>query len=100
MEYGKDGNEPEFILATTAVAHTFCRNHLNCEKSPEIQRIVTFLESNLRIHLDRISDEPTAQEKVMNTFTSSWTELRRNLTILLLQLGIDFTERCWQCGNN
>lgn len=69
MEYGKDRNEPEFILATTAVAHTFCRNHLNCKKSSEIQRIVTFLESNLQLNLDRIGDDSTKQEKVIFSLT-------------------------------
>lgn len=65
MEYGKERIEPEFMLATTAVAHTFCRNHLNCKKSKEIQRIVTFLESNLQVYLDGIGGETSEQEKVL-----------------------------------
>lgn len=64
MEYGKNRNEPEFMLATTAVAHTFCRNHLNCKKNKEIQRISEFLEDNLQSHLDRIGEKPLDQEKV------------------------------------
>lgn len=65
MEFGKDKEEPEFILTTTAVSHTFCRNHLNCKKFNEIQRIVTFLESNLQGHLDRVGENRLEQEKVI-----------------------------------
>lgn len=65
MEYGTSRNEPEFMLATTAVAHTFCRNHLNCRKSTEIQRIVAFLESNLQGHLDRVGEKSSEQEKAV-----------------------------------
>lgn len=71
MEYGKDRNEPEFMLATTAVAHTFCRNHLNCKKFNGIQRIVTFLESSLQGHLDRIGEKSSEQDKVWLT---DWLE--------------------------
>ncbi len=65
MEYGQDRDEPEFMLATTAVAHTFCRNHVKCYKSTNIQRIVTFLESNLQRHLDRIGENSADQDKVI-----------------------------------
>lgn len=65
MDYGKDKDEPEFILTTTAVAHTFCRNYLNCKQFNEIQRIVTFLESSLRNSLDRINEIQPEREKVI-----------------------------------
>lgn len=81
MEYGIDKDEPEFILATTALAHTFCRNHLNCKKFNEIQRIVTFLESNLQNNLDRIGEAKTEQERVtVNTVLTRMSKIMWSFT--------------------
>lgn len=97
MDYGKERSEPEFILATTAVAHTFCRNHLNCRKSKEIQRIVTFLENNLRGHLDRIGENSSDQEKVkMIGREKRQIEVEY---IIHCFTGFDFTERSGQRWN-
>ncbi|CAD7080164.1 unnamed protein product [Hermetia illucens] len=45
IEYGKKVNEPDYILGSTAVIHTFCRYHSNCGNYDQVKQIVQFLEN-------------------------------------------------------
>lgn len=42
---------PKYVLVATAVAHTFCRNHADCDQTAVIRRHVRWLEDELMVAL-------------------------------------------------
>lgn len=45
--------DPIYILSATSVAHTYCRNHADCDQNAAIKKMVDYLEENI---LKRINE--------------------------------------------
>lgn len=66
MGYARAHNEPKYVLVATAVAHTYCRHHSACDKSPAIRRIMAFLEDGLKgALLEDVARSRSARERVV-----------------------------------
>lgn len=57
--------DPIYILSPSAVVHTYCRNHQNCEENEEVQNFVNFLEENVLEQFDKNLLVRTNREKVI-----------------------------------
>lgn len=57
--------EPIYVLSPSAVVHTYCRNHQNCEENEEVQNFVNFLEENVLKLFDKNLLVRTNREKVI-----------------------------------
>lgn len=44
IQYGQKKIDPEYVLSSTAVVHTFCRYNSECEKNEKVKQIVKFLQ--------------------------------------------------------
>lgn len=60
-------SDPIMILAPTAVVHTFCRNHNNCEENETVQKFVKYLEQNVELNMKKDLAVRVNREKVENT---------------------------------
>lgn len=63
LEYADSLSDPIYVLSTTSVAHTFCRNHPDCDKYDGIQEIVGYLENSINNKLDNGSLSVRAQRE-------------------------------------
>lgn len=63
LEYADSLSDPIYVLSTTSVAHTFCRNYPGCDKYPAIQQIVDYLENSINNNLDNRSLSIRAQRE-------------------------------------
>lgn len=52
LSYADKLSDPTYVLSATSVAHTFCRNHADCNQNPAIQEIVGYLEDSIIKRLD------------------------------------------------
>lgn len=62
--------DPLTILAPTAVVHTFCRNHDNCQENENVLKFVAYLEKHIENYLSKDLTKRIYKEKVRCTFTS------------------------------
>lgn len=53
VENEKESSDPIFILSSTAVVHTYCRNHQSCGESEEVQNFINFLETNVLEQIEK-----------------------------------------------
>lgn len=63
IQYADNSTDPIYILSTTSVAHTFCRNHPDCGNNAAIQNIVRFLEDGIIQKLDNDISRRNVREK-------------------------------------
>lgn len=56
--------QPKYVLVATAVAHTFCRNHADCEQSAAIRSYVHWLEDELLTALQSDARQRSVRERV------------------------------------
>ncbi|GAB0088507.1 uncharacterized protein DMENIID0001_029540 [Sergentomyia squamirostris] len=47
IKHGKDISDPSYILAATAVVHTFCKYNSYCEESENVRKVVEYLEEEV-----------------------------------------------------
>ncbi|XP_017025668.1 uncharacterized protein Apoltp [Drosophila kikkawai] len=45
LEYAKNKLDPEYTLGATAVVHSFCKHHENCEENMRVQQVINLLET-------------------------------------------------------
>lgn len=57
-------SDPILILAPTAVVHTFCRNHNNCNENESVQKFVKYLERNVELYMKKDLSVRANREKV------------------------------------
>lgn len=74
LEAEKNNPEPLFILSPTAVVHTYCRNHGDCEENEEVQKYIEFLESSISEQFDKNLLLRTNREKVSSNFSRFFSE--------------------------
>ena len=57
MEYGASTSNTDFVLTPTAVAHTYCKYHDNCEEDESVIKMLEFLEKRITklMHKDQLS---------------------------------------------
>lgn len=67
MQYGFRHNKYNFILGSSAVAHTFCRQNHNCFENTEIIKMVEYLEENLRSSIHGSTKNRKVEERVIVT---------------------------------
>lgn len=64
LAFGSKDSNAKFVLTSTAVAHTFCRNHPECWRYGGIQRILEFLEQDLDVQLQEDVSKRAVRERV------------------------------------
>lgn len=64
LEAELNNRHPIFILAPTAVVHTYCRNHGDCNEKEAVKDYVSFLEQNILDQLQKDLSQRTQREKV------------------------------------
>lgn len=57
-------SDPTFVFAPTAVVHTYCRNHPNCDENEHVQQFVKLLESVTMQYLKKDLSIRANREKV------------------------------------
>ncbi|XP_034475095.1 uncharacterized protein LOC117782196 [Drosophila innubila] len=45
LDYAKNKQDPEYTLGSTAVVHSYCKHHENCEENLKVTKIITLLET-------------------------------------------------------
>lgn len=64
LTFGRKDNNAKFVLTSTAVAHTFCRNHPECWRYGGIQRILEFLEQDMIVQLQEDVSKRVVRDRV------------------------------------
>ena len=64
IKFGNEKLDSKFILTSTAVAHTFCRNNPQCEKYDEIQNMIQLLTDSLISELGKDLNQRKVREWV------------------------------------
>lgn len=65
ISYGQRKNYPEYILGSTAVVHTFCRQNTNCEEYEEVRNIIKLLEYEFLENFKENTDDRRIKEKLV-----------------------------------
>uniref|UniRef100_A0A7G3AUB2 Putative lipoprotein n=1 Tax=Lutzomyia longipalpis TaxID=7200 RepID=A0A7G3AUB2_LUTLO len=47
IEYGKGVRNPSYVLASTAVVHSYCKHHANCHEKENVRKILQHLEQEI-----------------------------------------------------
>lgn len=66
LEQEVNNPQPIFILAPTAVVHTYCRMHGDCNENEAVKDYVSFLEENILDQLQTDLAVRKNREKVCN----------------------------------
>ncbi|XP_017105517.3 uncharacterized protein Apoltp [Drosophila bipectinata] len=45
LDFAKNKKDPEYTLGATAVVHSFCKHHENCEENLRVQQVINLLET-------------------------------------------------------
>lgn len=64
LEKEINNSEAIFILSPTAVVHTYCRNHHECDEQDEVKKYIEFLETQLLEQMKKNLLVRTNREKV------------------------------------
>lgn len=67
MQYGFRHSKYDFILGSSAVAHTFCRQNADCDENTEIIKMVEYLEEILRSSIHASAIDREIEERVIVT---------------------------------
>lgn len=109
LENGIPNAEPIYILAPTAVVHTFCRNHRECDENEAVKDYVNLLETNtlerletdlsLRKNREKVCLSQQNPHKCFTNFASPFFLLMK-MFFFLCVLGDSFTSWHWKYWNN
>ncbi|EDW76449.2 uncharacterized protein Dwil_GK14654 [Drosophila willistoni] len=65
LEYAKNKLDPEYTLGATAVVHSYCKHHENCEENLKVQQIVNLLETEFLSLYQKYRGERKQRERLI-----------------------------------
>lgn len=65
LDYARNKLDPEYTLGATAVVHSFCRHHENCEENLKVMQIITLLETEFSSKFKRYRGDRKQRERLI-----------------------------------
>lgn len=67
MKYGYKHSRYNYILGTSAIAHTYCRQNAECSSNSDITNIVLYLQEMVQTSIKSTTNNRDMQENVILT---------------------------------
>ncbi|XP_051858776.1 uncharacterized protein LOC117563530 [Drosophila albomicans] len=64
LDYARNKLDPEYTLGSTAVVHSYCRHHENCEENLRIAKIINLLETEFLSQFKRYRGDRKQHERL------------------------------------
>ncbi|XP_017854431.2 uncharacterized protein LOC108607859 [Drosophila busckii] len=65
LDYARNKLDAEYTLGSTAVVHSYCKHHENCEEDLRVLQIVTLLESDFQAQFKKLRGERRQRERLI-----------------------------------